>query len=1086
MAISTNGTVIARLAGGLYNTVMSNATYLEVAAQDPSALANTLYSRDFAKSTDLAVATTLITNLGLSAVAGLDNWVAAQLTAAGTAGKGAKIVSMLNDFAGMTADTTYGAAATAFNTKVDAALAASQRVGAVEGKFETAGVVAVANATFTLTTGIDGAALFTGGAGNDSFVATHLTLNATDVLAGGSGTDTLTVTDTGAAAFSTPSALITGIENVTIRNLNGTAAIAEVAEQQIVYASGAAAATADTTFLGVVTAQTAAATAAAVATAIVANKAAILAGTAAIAAGITDLTDNSGSIILTYGGALGKGDVANIAAAGASNGTSFSAGIEYRKGVSAVAANTYTDTVAAATFVDATSFTSDNSTSPVSFTGLAAGQTVTVLGNTATTNGATTAAWGATVAAPVLKLVGGTGGGALTVTAAGGTSVTLESSGAPLGTTGLPGSNSVGSVDLGGKADSTLNIIANSNLSLSSTSTFTTASKAIVVTGAATSVSFGAGSSGTTALTAANLETINASGMTAGGVTVALTAGTKSFVGGQGADTVATAAFTNTGVTVDGGAGSDTLIIGTAAHLDTPAEAALYTNFETIRTAGSFDASLLASATGFQMAAAGTLTNLNATQAASVRLRADGASYGVSLYDATGTADSTKITLGSGSTGAAAVDITTGLTANGFETINLVASPSSTATAGGNSTSTVAAFTADKATAINLTGTSFSLSNIATTKAVTIDGSALTGDRATTPVGLTVAGSAAVGSTIIGSAVGDSFTLGAVGSTYNAGAGKDAISSSVANLVGSGVYNTIDGGTEVDTLTISDAAALTLTDTQFAKITNVEKITITSTTTGDQSITTGGWFNANFLTGATITTTTSTGDVTLDASTFTGPLTVVATEAGTGAGEGKLTITTGSGNDSVTVTTAAAGDNDVINLGAGNDTFVGSLDAETVTGGRGQDTMTGGGTTANTYVFTAGSTGATDALFDTITDFSAVAGNVINAGAAEIVTYATSSTGVAAIAASGLATFASADATVAQRIVAVEAAINAGGTAAAGQAAMWQQGSDVYVLISDGVDGVTSDDILIKLVGVDTTNAAFNVLTDGGTTFTIA
>jgi len=156
MAISTNGTVIARLAGGLYNTVMSNATYLEVAAQDPSALANTLCSRDFAKSTDLAVATTLITNLGLSTVAGLDNWVAAQLTAAGSA-KGAKIVSMLNDFAGMTADTTYGAAATAFNTKVDAALAASQKTGAVESKFEAAGVVAVTNATFMLTASIGNA-----------------------------------------------------------------------------------------------------------------------------------------------------------------------------------------------------------------------------------------------------------------------------------------------------------------------------------------------------------------------------------------------------------------------------------------------------------------------------------------------------------------------------------------------------------------------------------------------------------------------------------------------------------------------------------------------------------------------------------------------------------------------------------------------------------------------------------------------------------------------------------------------------------------------------------------------------------------
>jgi len=224
MAISTNGTVIARLAGGLYNTVMSNATYLEVAAQDPSALANTLYSRDFAKSTDLAVATTLITNLGLSTVAGLDNWVAAQLTAAGSA-KGAKIVSMLNDFAGMTADTTYGAAATAFNTKVDAALAASQKTGAVEGKFETAGVVAVANATFTLTSGVDSGAAFTGGAGNDTFIATVATLGANDsVDAGAAGTDTLSITET--ANVPALVGTLTGFEAL---NITTTGAIGSVA-----------------------------------------------------------------------------------------------------------------------------------------------------------------------------------------------------------------------------------------------------------------------------------------------------------------------------------------------------------------------------------------------------------------------------------------------------------------------------------------------------------------------------------------------------------------------------------------------------------------------------------------------------------------------------------------------------------------------------------------------------------------------------------------------------------------------------------------------------------------------------------------
>ena len=123
VAISTNGIAIARFARGLYNEAMSNETYLAVVSLDPITLANTLYARDFAKSTDLAVAKTLLANLGLAGQAGLDAWVAAHLTAAGAANKGAKIVSLLNDFSGLSADATWGTYATAFNTKVDASLA---------------------------------------------------------------------------------------------------------------------------------------------------------------------------------------------------------------------------------------------------------------------------------------------------------------------------------------------------------------------------------------------------------------------------------------------------------------------------------------------------------------------------------------------------------------------------------------------------------------------------------------------------------------------------------------------------------------------------------------------------------------------------------------------------------------------------------------------------------------------------------------------------------------------------------------------------------------------------------------------------
>ena len=72
------------------------------------------------------------------------------------------------------------------------------------------------------------------------------------------------------------------------------------------------------------------------------------------------------------------------------------------------------------------------------------------------------------------------------------------------------------------------------------------------------------------------------------------------------------------------------------------------------------------------------------------------------------------------------------------------------------------------------------------------------------------------------------------------------------------------------------------------------------------------------------------------------------------------------------------------------------------------------------------------------------------------------------------------------RIVAVEAAIQTGGAATAGQAAAFQYGSDAYVFISEGTDGVGTGDQLIKLTGVDLTNTAFDTLTLSGGNATLA
>ena len=65
------------------------------------------------------------------------------------------------------------------------------------------------------------------------------------------------------------------------------------------------------------------------------------------------------------------------------------------------------------------------------------------------------------------------------------------------------------------------------------------------------------------------------------------------------------------------------------------------------------------------------------------------------------------------------------------------------------------------------------------------------------------------------------------------------------------------------------------------------------------------------------------------------------------------------------------------------------------------------------------------------------------------------------------------DDTLAEQIIAAEAAM---ANAAAREAVMFQSGSDAYVLIS-AADGLSANDSLIKLTGIDTTATTSDVLT---------
>jgi len=138
---------------------------------------------------------------------------------------------------------------------------------------------------------------------------------------------------------------------------------------------------------------------------------------------------------------------------------------------------------------------------------------------------------------------------------------------------------------------------------------------------------------------------------------------------------------------------------------------------------------------------------------------------------------------------------------------------------------------------------------------------------------------------------------------------------------------------------------------------------------------------------------------------------------------------------------------------------------DTITGGAGADVMTGGGG-ADNFLFTTTSTSTPSITnFDTITDFSKVAGVTFDTISATALILGTQTAGAAsgvATITTGVATFNGADTTFAQHLAAVAAAQQT----TAGATTIWQEGSDSYLYISDGTLAVGATDVLIKLVGL--------------------
>lgn len=350
-------------------------------------------------------------------------------------------------------------------------------------------------------------------------------------------------------------------------------------------------------------------------------------------------------------------------------------------------------------FVGATEFVNDRSDQGVAFNNIGKAD-VTIQGNGVVTHTETDITVGASAVtdAFVLNIKDGVKGGTVTVndTNAKWTDATINSTGA---------ANTVGALNLSGTTASghtikTLTINAATNLTTGNITGFdtgATVTNTIKVAGAAAKVDIGT--------VAGAIDVIDASGLTAGGLTanisnVGLNAADKAkftLTGGAGNDTITTSsalALTKAGGgVVDAGAGdADVLAVaaafaaGTAAHKEA---AALYKNFEVLQVNAGVDqdVSLFSVSTIGAIrinAAAATgatgVSNLSAAQAANITLMgaASGQDIKIGVKDATvtGNLDTVKITVDDLVSGNAAQTVTVGagnLVMAGVENLEITA-----------------------------------------------------------------------------------------------------------------------------------------------------------------------------------------------------------------------------------------------------------------------------------------------------------------------------------------------------------------------------------------------------------------------------
>ena len=312
--LPTNASQVQQFAVALYGIKVGSTTMSAVQADITSkgGLTNALngyYAASFGNLPTATVATSFAKNLGLTgdALTAGAAYVEGQLNGAAAGARGAVISNILNLFSTLSTDATYGAAAQAWNAKVESAIGYTGSADAAVA----AGSVAEGQ-PFALSTGTD---VINGTSGNDTINAvlqangaTGTTVQPGDVVNGGAGTDTLSISVAGALATAgyTISALQTsGVEKVLLNNFNTNDALDN---------------TVDTALMtGLTTVGVSASDAAG--DSIFSNMTAIVAA---------EMTNGAGDLTLTYGTAAvaGTADSQALSVSNLSAGTFTSNGIE--------------------------------------------------------------------------------------------------------------------------------------------------------------------------------------------------------------------------------------------------------------------------------------------------------------------------------------------------------------------------------------------------------------------------------------------------------------------------------------------------------------------------------------------------------------------------------------------------------------------------------------------------------------------------------------------------------------------------------------------------------------------------------------